>query len=44
MWFCNAGVREERWEAKGNNLLSIGKQKIDGYRREPKVQERAPGN
>lgn len=42
MWFCKAGLREERWEAKGNNLLGIGKQKFDSYRREPK--ERAPGN
>lgn len=41
---CKAGFREERWEAKGNNFLSTGKQKFAGSEKNPRMQERVPGN
>lgn len=33
---CKVSLGKERWEAKGNNVLSIGKQKFDSFRRDPK--------
>lgn len=41
---CKAGFREERWEAKGNNLLSTVKQKFAGSENNPRMQERVRGN
>lgn len=40
---CKAGLKEMRWEAKGNHFLIIGKQEFDSFQREHRVQERVQG-